>query len=106
MQHREFLVWIEGGFRRHQFEYGDAVERPAVPVGDEARLQLGFRQRDVESALALNGALQKELHRQGGLACPRCAFVQVDTLGIEPAAEDFIEIRTAGGDAWKLVVGR
>jgi hypothetical protein len=53
----------------------DAVERPAVAVGDVGQLALGFRKRNVETRVATADAVEEELEGEGRLApsrgCPR-----------------------------------
>jgi hypothetical protein len=44
MQHRELTLRVQRGFRRYEFENVDAVERPAVPLGDQPQFLHGFRQ--------------------------------------------------------------
>ena len=51
----------------------------------------GFRQGNVEAALALGGAGEEELQRERGLAGPGRAFDEIDAVAGQAAAEDVIE---------------
>src|SRR3546814_17088025 len=75
----------------------DAVEGPAVPLGDQLQFVLGFREGYIENALALADPFEQELQRNGGLARARATFVQVHAVGVEDAAENVIERKSVGG---------
>ncbi len=95
VEHRQLPARVEGGLRRHELEHLDAVQRPAVPLGDEAQLPLRLRQGDVERGLAPAGALAEELEGQGGLAGAGPPLAQVKAVRVQPAAQDVVEPRGA-----------
>ena len=84
---------VERRLRRHKFEHVNALQRPAMPLGDQPQLLLGLRECDVEDALALADPFQQELQRKRGLAGARTPLVEVHPIGIEATVEDTVELR-------------
>jgi hypothetical protein len=64
--------------------------------GAFAQFFFGFRQRDVQRALALPGAFDQELQRDGGLARSGRAFQQEDMAARQAARQNFIQAGDAG----------
>src|SRR5690348_11067796 len=91
MEQGQLLIGPDASFRRHQLEYVHIVQRPAVARGDEAKLRLAFRQGDIQAFLALLEPLQKKVKPKCGLARSRSPLHQIETVGVEAAAENVVE---------------
>jgi hypothetical protein len=90
VKQRQFSIWIESGLRRHQLEYRELIKRPSVLIGDCAKFAFAFRQRDVQTLFAFSGTIQKKLKRDRGFPSARFALNQIQSLGIEAAAENIV----------------
>jgi hypothetical protein len=90
MEPPEFSLRVERGLGRHQLENVDAAQGPTVPPCDKLQLAFCLRQGNVKHALALARAFEQELKRDGGFACARTAFVKIEAIPIEAAAEDVV----------------
>ncbi len=104
VQHGQLQLRIEAGFRADQFEHINAIQAPAVPLGHQLQLCLGFRQRHVEHALAPAHALEQELQRNGGLARARTALVEIHAVGVQAAAEDVVQAFAARRNTLGFVI--
>ena len=75
------------------------VERPAVRLGAGLQLLLRLRERNVETLLAGAHALEQELQRERGLAGTRIAVDEIEPLGDQSAAQDFVQPPNPGRGA-------
>ena len=76
---------LQGVFHRHQLAHEDAIQRPAMRLGDDRGFFLGFRQRNIHRLLAATHAFEQELECEGGLSRSRHAFNQVEAVRSKPA---------------------
>jgi len=91
VEHRVLLIGIERPFRRRQLANPDAVEHPAVRLGDGPQLVFRFRECHVEDRLSFTSRSHQVLERQGGLPRPRNAFDEKQATAREAAGHDVIE---------------
>src|SRR5207253_3689125 len=91
------LVLVEEAFGRDQLEHRQrVVELPPMRQSADAKLLLGFRQRDVEARLSRRGPREKELRRDRRLAGAGAAFDQIDASALQAARQDIVETGHAG----------
>ncbi len=77
VQQALLVLGVEQAFRRDQLEDVDVlVQLPAVGLRALAQLALGFREGDVQAALAGGGAGPQKMQGHGGLAGTGFAFQQ------------------------------
>jgi hypothetical protein len=96
MKHRVLIVGLERRFRRRELANLDAIQRPAVRVGDGAELLLGLRQRDVQHDFAACDAGQQVLQRQRGLAGARNPLDEEEAPPGQTTPEDVVESADSG----------
>lgn len=96
MEDRKLPAWVKTCFRRHKLEDRDALERPAVPPGDETQLPLCLGERYIKSGLPLSGALTEELECEGRLAGAGPPLAQIEAIRIQTATKDIVETHAAG----------
>jgi hypothetical protein len=72
---------------------------PAMRAGNLLELAAGLREGDIEGALVIADALEKELEGEGGFAGAGIAFDEVEMALRESAKEDVVEAGDAGMEA-------
>jgi len=82
---------------RNQFDDVDAFDRPAMRRGPRRQFFLGFRESDVKALFLVFVTFAKELNRQRSFARARVTFQKIQPVRNEPAVEDVIQPRYAGG---------
>jgi hypothetical protein len=96
VEHRVLVVGAQARFGRRELANVDAFERPAVRLRDPLQLALRLGQRHVQDALAASHAFEQELQCERRLARAGHAFDEVDAIGRQPAAQDFVETGDSG----------
>src|SRR6185503_18088237 len=91
IEHRLGTVEAERLLRSVEVVNRDAVEVPAVRLGDPVELVLGLGERDQQRLLASCNAVQKELQAEGGLAATGMSDHQVGPAPREATPQDIVQ---------------
>ncbi len=77
--------------RELHLEDRDPVERPAMRIGDGAKLLFALGERDVEASLLGARGLAEKRDSERGLTDARIALEEIEAARRQPSAEDVVE---------------
>lgn len=98
MQNRQFVERVQGCPRREQLQDFNAIQRPTMAFGGDGQFGVGLGQRDIHRPFVPTHAVDQELKRQGRLAGSRTAFVQIQAIPVQTAAEYIVQAGISGGN--------